>query len=1058
MGVASAPAFAGVALGDLRPQPRFGARPSVQDGIAAGTDATPFVNLIDPEIPIAASLPTVGNFDLMPRTFGLPSGEVAVLGLDDFRLWARKSVDGGAVFGSEVAVGGTGVPDTHSYDARLAADGRLYVAMLVVGSGGGIELRATRSDDLGVTWTTPVVVAAEGSDAFSVLDVRLATGPAGRAAMFLRGHDATRAYVTATIDAGATWTSPRRVDSGAPAGSTLVGGDVAVDNLGRIITAYVQNRGAGDDLFHTRSSDDGLTFAAEVELAPFLHEHAANPDLEIANDGNALMTLWDSGGNDRIYVLRSTTGGVSWTTPLNRAFATDNFDNILQPKLVVDPATAVAFLHYANADRVLSLSRSVNSGLNWGAEATMASAVARKEEPGSFGQVAMKRVGAGAWVLAWEDQRSDTYLSIRTDVYARATLDDGVSFAPEVRADAGSAAGSSVSRIGGLTATTAGNVFLVYADGRDESGRSTNVYGNRSALPLAFAADTRVDADGESRQPSSGWDRTVAADGGAHVYVAFRSRAATQFSDVYVAASADSGQTFAAPVRVGDTTPGSVVNLGPVMRAFPDGRVYLVYQSESATNLEIRFNRSTDFGATWQSADVVIAALPRRFIDFDNPQDAQRLEATADGTVYVAWSGDNNVTLRKSADFGATWGAATDVDQSSLFSAYPLLCAAGDDLLLAFGGFDPTQTGFTIYAALSGDRGATWSPRVDVRAAAPVQTLYFWDLGCGPAGAASMVWSEIRTGTTVSQYAARFDGAAWGTPGLVPTAAALLGAKADVEFTSATVALVAYETLDGAVRVSRSTDGGATFPSSLQLDDATPRPDALSSRPLLAVDDSGRAWASFLDASVGGLAHFVARTSTDEGLTWSAVRRVETFEPQGAREVESAWAYTPGKAVAALPGIGLFAWGSQRATQTYDVLFNRWPLAAPDGDGDGEPATTDCDDADPGVRAVPVEVAAVALEKVAGAARVMWTSQDASAGIDTAYDVVTGDLGELRADAGFARASCLQNAQPDSPYDDTRADPAAGSGWYYLLRAKNVCGAATFGSSRGSLDGTPPCP
>ncbi|HEX6851299.1 MAG TPA: sialidase family protein, partial [Candidatus Polarisedimenticolaceae bacterium] len=645
---------------------------SADTAVAGGTDAAPFTNLAIAEIPIAAALPTVGNRDLVPRVFGLATGEIAVLGLDDFRLWSKTSVNGGVTFGSEVAVGGAGVPDTHDFDARLSADGKLYVAMLVVGTAGGIELRTTRSDDMGATWTPPVVVVAEGSEAFSVFRVRLATGPAGRAAVLLQGHDGTRLYVCATIDSGATWTSPSRIDSGAPAGAYFppYGGtmDVAVDNSNRILAAFAQNRGGGNTVFFTRSTDDGATFAAETAVALASHGNSASPDLEIANDGNGLLALWDDAGNDHVYVLRSTTGGSSWTTVLDRLAASDT--NIpLVPRIVADPATATTFLLYADMNSAVSLSRSANSGLTWGAAVSLAGAVAGNGFDRPFGRIEMKRTTTNTWVVAWEDRRTDTYAQLRTDVYARASSTDGTSFGAEVRVDAGSTAGSSASEFGGMTAHSANNVYLVYADGRDESGRSTNVYGNRSTVPLAFAADVRLDTDAATRQPSSGWDRTVAADGGTHAYVAFRSRTAGPFADIYVAASSDSGQSFGSPVRVGNTTAGSRINVGPVLRAFPDGRVYLAYTSDNGTALEIRFNRSTDFGATWQAADVVIATPPRTGIDYDNPQDAQRLEATADGTVYVAWSGDNNVKLRKSSDFGVTWGTETDVDQSSLFCA-----------------------------------------------------------------------------------------------------------------------------------------------------------------------------------------------------------------------------------------------------------------------------------------------------------------------------------------------------------------------------------------------------
>ena len=78
--------------------------------------------------------------------------------------------------------------------------------------------------------------------------------------------------------------------------------------------------------------------------------------------------------------------------------------------------------------------------------------------------------------------------------------------------------------------------------------------------------------------------------------------------------------------------------------------------------------------------------------------------------------------------------------------------------------------------------------------------------------------------------------------------------------------------------------------------------------------------------------------------------------------------------------------------------------------------------------------------------------------------MVTGSLLELRADADFSGATCLADAVDDSPFVDPRADPEVGEGNYYLIRAVNACGTATYGSSgndpdpREHLNQQSPCP
>lgn len=63
------------------------------------------------------------------------------------------------------------------------------------------------------------------------------------------------------------------------------------------------------------------------------------------------------------------------------------------------------------------------------------------------------------------------------------------------------------------------------------------------------------------------------------------------------------------------------------------------------------------------------------------------------------------------------------------------------------------------------------------------------------------------------------------------------------------------------------------------------------------------------------------------------------------------------------------------------------------------------------------------------------------------YDLLTGDLGELRADASFSRSRCLAWRVPATSYADATV-PAAGAGSYYLVRGKaDRCKLGTWGSA-----------
>ena len=148
-----------------------------------------------------------------------------------------------------------------------------------------------------------------------------------------------------------------------------------------------------------------------------------------------------------------------------------------------------------------------------------------------------------------------------------------------------------------------------------------------------------------------------------------------------------------------------------------------------------------------------------------------------------------------------------------------------------------------------------------------------------------------------------------------------------------------------------------------------------------------------------------------------------------------------------------------------------------DLDGHGDPTQTiptctvgyvsfgdDCNDADPGAFRVPVEVGGLTAARNVEGTLLTWTDQALTAGAGTSYAVVTGFLSTLRTDGGFASATCLGSELDLAEYVDTRRAPPPLDGFYYLVRARNSCGAGTFGDSglsldpRDELDTAPPCP
>jgi hypothetical protein len=95
--------------------------------------------------------------------------------------------------------------------------------------------------------------------------------------------------------------------------------------------------------------------------------------------------------------------------------------------------------------------------------------------------------------------------------------------------------------------------------------------------------------------------------------------------------------------------------------------------------------------------------------------------------------------------------------------------------------------------------------------------------------------------------------------------------------------------------------------------------------------------------------------------------------------------------------------------------------------------------------ALPGEVGGVRFE--ADKAALAWTSAAIESGAGTVHDVVRGALDALP--VGSGAETCLASGLAEASLADPEV-PAAGEGFWYLVRGRNVCGTGTWGASRAS--------
>src|SRR6185436_16399581 len=117
-----------------------------------------------------------------------------------------------------------------------------------------------------------------------------------------------------------------------------------------------------------------------------------------------------------------------------------------------------------------------------------------------------------------------------------------------------------------------------------------------------------------------------------------------------------------------------------------------------------------------------------------------------------------------------------------------------------------------------------------------------------------------------------------------------------------------------------------------------------------------------------------------------------------------------------------------------------------DSDGDGPGNACDCAPFSAASVAIPGEVSGLVFD--ADGITLSWSSAAPSAGAGSVHDLVRGNLGQLPVGSGGSEL-CLATGNGTSLASDAEI-PAVGSGFWYVVRGRNGCGAGGYGFASGA--------
>lgn len=383
-------------------------------------------------------------------------------------------------------------------------------------------------------------------------------------------------WCNTSVDGGRTWSTDQRLDHGTgPARAVRI---AALRTTPTVVAVWLDARNGGQDVYCNRSLDGGATWlAADVRLNTGSASGAgAAVDVRLALSSSSVYVVWTDlrNGGGDVYANASHDSGATWLATDVKINGGNGTANNADVA-AADPFVHVVWNDTRNGAADVYFAHSANSGSAWLPEVRVNAGVAAGGAAASAPRLAISQQHV---YVGWTDARNAPVPGNPGDVFLVASHDSGTTFpasATQLNTPSGSLA--NVGCTGLQLAATGSAVFAVWADART-SAAHRDIYANSSANSgTSWRGDVRLDL-GDAAGASDSSAPQIAASGSAIdvVWADARLGAARVFAN----RSPDAGASwFAGDIRL-DTAAGGSAGAAAPQVALSNSSVYVAWSDD----------------------------------------------------------------------------------------------------------------------------------------------------------------------------------------------------------------------------------------------------------------------------------------------------------------------------------------------------------------------------------------------------------------------------------------------------------------------------------------------